>query len=112
MAEYGAAIAAKQRAGIINSTEQARALGLFLNHCNTDYNLVAVSREIVERAVSLTQNHRLRGYDAIQLATGLITSETLAAAGITDFIFVSADNNLLQVAQLEGLTVENPNLHP
>jgi uncharacterized protein len=111
LAEFAAAIAAKGRAGNISSVEQAKTLALFIGHCTVDYQLVEVSRTIIERAVNLTQNHRLRGYDAVQLATALITKETLMAANIqVDFILVAADEDLLKVGQLEGLAIENPNL--
>jgi uncharacterized protein len=112
MAEFAAAISAKRRAGLITPVEQARVLALFLSHCTAEYELVAVSRTIVERAVLLTQNHKLRGYDAVQLASALVTKEVLAGTGLVDFSFVTADSDLLQAAQLERLVVENPELHP
>jgi predicted nucleic acid-binding protein len=67
---------------------------------------------IVDRAMELAEKHRLRGYDATQLASTLIVYAELAASGVSQFDFVSADANLNAVAQAENLSVQNPNAHP
>jgi hypothetical protein len=67
---------------------------------------------VVEQAVQLTQRHRLRGYDAVQLATALDANATLVAAGLPALTFVAADDDLLAAARAEGLDADNPNLHP
>lgn len=110
--EFAAAISAKYRAGTISLTDRTDIINLFLSHCNNEYQLIAANRGVVDRAVTLVQSQPLRGYDAIQLASGLNSKDILAAANIADFIFVSADNNLTMAALAEGLTVENPNNHP
>jgi uncharacterized protein len=112
LAECGAAFALKQRTGAITTQEQSFALNLFLAHCNNEYNLITVTRQIIDRAVILTQQRKLRGYDAVQLATALQLKDVFANLNITNFTFISADNNLLQAAQAEGLALDNPNLHP
>jgi uncharacterized protein len=112
MAEFAAAVALKNRVGSLTSVEQQSALGAFITDCNTSYQLVEVSKSIIARAVTLTQKYVLRGYDAVQLATALDTRDYFATLGVTDFIFVTADNNLIIAATAEGLTVENPNNHP
>ena len=111
--EFAAAIASKGRAGSINSFEQTNTLALFLSHCKLEYELVGVSRTIIDRAVGLTQKYRLRGYDAVQLATALVTKEALIAANfLKNFTLITADQDLLNAGSLEGLSTENPNLHP
>lgn len=113
MAEVAAAIAAKHRAPQgITREERDDAVSDFLSDCNTRYLLVAVDRHVIERAVDLTQNHSLRGYDAIHLATALTVNATLTAANLPPLIFVAADNDLLAAANTEGLATENPNDHP
>jgi uncharacterized protein len=67
---------------------------------------------IVDRAMELAEKHRLRGYDAPQLASALIVHAELAASGGSQLVFVSADVNLNAVAQEENLSVQNPNDHP
>ncbi|MFP4439164.1 MAG: type II toxin-antitoxin system VapC family toxin [Chloroflexaceae bacterium] len=83
-----------------------------LHHSDTDYEIVAVSRAIISRAVALTQDYRLRGYDAVQLATALVANAQYVAASLPALTFVAADTDLITVAQAEGLVSENPNLHP
>ena len=53
----------------------------------------------------------MRGYDAVQLACGLMLNETLVVAQELPLIFVTADKNLLATAQAEGLQTEDPNTH-
>jgi predicted nucleic acid-binding protein len=113
LVEVTAALAAKHRAsGGITRKERDDAVTLFLNHCDVEYTLVAIKRSIIDRAVSLTQNHKLRGYDAIQLATALIANDALLAAGLSPLTIVAADDDLVAAAAAEGLNTENPNHHP
>ncbi len=62
--------------------------------------------------MSLTTRYKLRGYDAVHLACALQFNQLIVTSGYSPITFVSADNDLLQVAQTEGLMIENPNLHP
>jgi len=112
LAEVAAALAAKHRAPAgITRRERDAAVALFLNHCDREYELVVINRSLIEQAVTLTQNHRLRGYDAVQLATALVANEALIAAGLSPLTFVGADDDLIMAARAEGLAIENPNLH-
>ncbi|MEN8219356.1 MAG: type II toxin-antitoxin system VapC family toxin [Pseudomonadota bacterium] len=111
-AEVTAAIAAKHRAPKgITRQERDDAVNIFLQHCNTEYQLVHLNRIILARATHLTQNHRLRGYDAVQLATAFVINNVLTTSGFSDFTFVSADNDLILAAKSEGLSTDNPNLY-
>lgn len=102
LVEVAAALAAKHRApGGTTQKERDDAIALFLSHCVDEYVLVSVS---------LTQNHRLLGYDAVQLASALVTNDLLAAAGLLHLTFVAADDDLMVAARLEGLIAENPNV--
>ena len=114
LAEVAAALAAKQRApGGITLQERDSALALFLGQCSAQYHLVTPpTRVAIDRAVSLTQNHRLRGYDALQLAVALTANDALKAAQAGELTFVCADSDLLTAAQAEGMSVDNPNSHP
>ena len=57
------------------------------------------------------KRHRLRGYDAVQLATALVTTETLQLQSVSAPICVAADRDLLTAAA-EHLSAENPLSHP
>ena len=111
LVEAAAALAARQRGGFITIEERDNALDLLLLHADTEYNLVPLGRATVDRALALTQQHRLRGYDAVQLATGLRVAETWRAANLALPTFVSADQDLLAAAAIEGLATDNPNNH-
>ncbi len=112
LAEVAAALAAKERApGSLTRDERDRALALFLSHCDTDYALLSGSRTIIDQAVGLTQNHRLRGYDAVQLSTALAANDVLNATELGVLTFVAADDDLVAAARAEGLATENPNRH-
>lgn len=69
LAETAAVIGAKQRASDgITIIERDAILQRFLQHCNDEYGLIPTDRTTINRAVLLTQQHRLRGYDAVQLS--------------------------------------------
>lgn len=111
--EVAAALAARQRASAgITMTERDRLVALFLQHCDTEYMLVLLHSQIYYHAVRLTQHHRLRGYDAVQLAAALDINTLAVAAGLPALTFVAADDDLLAAARAEGLAAENPNLYP
>lgn len=110
--EVAAAIAARQRAGSkLTLEERDEAVSLLLRHCNSEYRMVPLTPNVIGRAVELTQSHRLRGYDAVQLATALVTNESLLAAGLEGLLFVTADNDLIKASTKEQLHSENPNRH-
>jgi uncharacterized protein len=113
LSEVGAALAAAHRApGGISLVERDEALNLFLGHCDIQYGVLGVTRPVVRVAVALTQAHRLRGCDAIQLAAALSANRGLIAANLSSLTLVAADDDLLAAARAEGLATENPNLHP
>ncbi len=60
----------------------------------------------------LTQQHRLRGYDAVRLSTALATNNALITSGLPGLTFVAADGDLVAAAHGEGLAADDPNLHP
>jgi len=109
LAEVAAALAAKHRAPQgITQQERDRALSRFLQDCDEHFLLLPIDRAMIDRAVELTQNHRLRGYDAVQLATALVASETLKSQNLSPPVFVAADDDLLAAAKAGGLPAGNP----
>ena len=62
--------------------------------------------------IDLTQRHRLRAYDAVQLATAPAANAALLAAGLPSLTFVAADSDLSAVARAQGLVAADPNLYP
>ena len=112
LAEVAAALAAKHRtAGGITQQQRERALSRFLQDCDEQFLLMPVDRPVIDQAVDLTQNYRLRGYDAVQLATALVASETLKSQNLALPVFVTSDNDLLAGARAENLPTDNPLNH-
>jgi uncharacterized protein len=111
--EAAAAIAARHRAPKgISQQERDDIVAAMLRHFDQQYQLISLTSVTLEKAVDLTQNHRLRGYDAIQLSVALTANQSLRQAGLPGLIFVAADRDLLAAAQQEGLEIKNPNDHP
>lgn len=113
LAEVAAALSAKQRAPQgLTLEERDRALGRFLQDCGESFVLLQVDRQVIDQAVELTQAHRLRGYDAVQLATALLANGDLVEQGHPPLVFVASDDDLLAAARAVGLLVDNPLNHP
>lgn len=111
--EVAAALAARHRAPKgISQKQRDNAVNLLLYHCHIQYRSVSLNKFAISRAVDLTQNYRLRGYDAVQLSLALVTNDALLAAGLNALTFVTADTDLITAAQNEGLMTDNPNLYP
>ena len=73
--------------------------------------VIGLDTSIIERAEDVLENHSLRTYDSIQLASAIEAHAYLLATGLPPLIFVSADNRLLTAANSEGLQIDDPNLH-
>ena len=89
----------------------AQAISEFKNDLQRQYQRVAVTGALIVQAMSMAEKHRLRGYDAVQLAAALQVLVACQALAVP-LVFVSADSNLNAAAAKEGLTVDNPTLHP
>ncbi|WP_445241307.1 type II toxin-antitoxin system VapC family toxin [Microcoleus vaginatus] len=78
-----------------------------------EYRVIDVDQTLIETATALVMQHPLRAYDSVQLASALrFQSTTLLSQPETRLVFVSADNPLLDIAQSEGLAIDNPNNYP
>jgi uncharacterized protein len=56
--------------------------------------------------------HRLRAYDAVQLAVVLEVQRLHRDAGLGPVTLISADQDLNTAATAEGMSVDDPNQHP
>lgn len=106
-----AAIVRKQRAGEVDSVQAQRAVADFEVDFETEYNVIEVTPAVVKRAMDLIKHYGLRGYDSIQLACAMEVNEVRLLVGLPSLIFVSADRSLNEAARIEGLPVEDPNVH-
>lgn len=109
-AEAAAAFAGKYRNGELTRADYAKILQDLAHDFAHQYLLIEIDQTLVDLAVNLTVRHKLRGYDAVQLAAALILNDLLIQAQFPPAVLVVADNNLLSAAQNEGLLTENPTL--
>jgi len=74
------------------------------------YTIIPLITDDYERAATLTYQHPLKAFDAIQLAVALRYQEMLNAIQV-DIVFVSGDKTLNSAAQGAGLAIDNPFSH-
>lgn len=89
-----------------------QALTDFRYDFQAQYQLVEISPALMQEAMSLAEKHRLRGYDAVQLAAAVQVHAVHTAMAVKSITFVSADLTLNAAATAESLGVDDPNSHP
>ena len=109
--EVIAAITRRVRGGHITPVHGARALASARVDWSNRYISLNVDDPTVRRAMDLAEVHGLRGSDAIHLAAAVLLHQQRQAMGLAPLTFVSADQEQLRAAAIEGLAVEDPNLH-
>lgn len=109
LVETIAAICRREREQSITLTERNTLITAFRQDSRDSYNIWSVTTEIYIFAGDLCRSHRLRAYDAIQLACVIALREYTQANQAPEPIFICADHALLDIATVEGLTTENPN---
>ncbi|MCS7301756.1 MAG: type II toxin-antitoxin system VapC family toxin [Fimbriimonadales bacterium] len=110
--EMASAVTRRQRAGNISASEAQRILSNFDADWGVRCTIITVDEEILERAYTLVRTYGLRAYDAVHLAVALELQGWFVLLGERTLTLLSADNALLQCAQQEGLSVDNPTNHP
>lgn len=109
--EVVSAISRRQRGGSLTQTAAQKSIARFRRDFQNKLRVLRLTDIVTSEAMRLAETHGLRGYDAVQLATGLELANRFASNNLPSINFISADNQLNQVAQTEGLTVDNPNNH-
>lgn len=112
LVEVVAAICRRAREKSISITERDRLITLFRQDSEQGYNSWPVTTGLYNAAGNLCRSHRLRAYDAVQLACVLALRQYTLVNQAPEPIFVCADVGLLEIAGAEGLQFENPNNYP
>jgi uncharacterized protein len=107
-AEIVTALALRGRSSTLAPAHVRAAITRFRQVCRRGYALIDASAPVVDLAMSLAEQHGLRGYDAIQLATALSLRAALPARRRPALTFVSADGGLNVAATSVGLSVVDP----
>lgn len=102
-AETRAALARRQREGVIGTPEMAKIKSALLDDWQRFF-VVPVSLVIAKLAGDLAEFHALRGMDAVHLATALWLQEQQPAP----LTFAVWDTRLLEAASSAGFAVEGP----
>lgn len=109
--EVTAAAAGRLRGKSITQPEFDHMHTIWLTDFQYDYNVTQLVPAHITTGIELVMRHRLRGYDAVHLACALLLNAALLAQQLPALTFVSADQDLLNAAQIEGLMTDNPNLY-
>lgn len=108
--EVAAGILGKARTGEVAFEEAVSCVRVFRGDLGDVYQVVEVSPIVTEKALEVAQNHLLRAYDCLQLATVLLLQEQRNQARIEPLTLLSSDVDLNAAAKAEGLAVEDPAL--
>lgn len=109
LVETSCAFARRLREGVLASDECAKLEAAVDYDAEYHYHILEVTRATLQAARKLAKRHPLRAYDAVHLATALLASQSLEAAGKPPVLFVCADDQLLAAAEAEGMAATNPN---
>src|SRR2546423_3109000 len=114
LVEVVASICRKAREQDMALEERNTIIDDFRRDVRSSYSVWVVDNALYIAAGDLCRTHRLRAYDAIQLACAVAVREDVLVAQSPDteqpdFLFVSADFGLLTIARAEGFSSENPN---
>ena len=112
LVEVVASICRKGHEKSITMDERDKVIATFRQDTLEGYDVRAVTTETYTKAGDLCRVHRLRAYDAVQLACALHLRDETRKKKLPDPILVCADNNLLSIASAEGLDIDNPNSYP
>jgi len=114
LVEVVASICRKAREHNMSREERDSTIDDFRRDVQNTYSVWVVDNALYIAAGDLCRSHRLRAYDAVQLACAMAVREDVLVAQSPDteqpdFLFVSADFGLLTIARAEGFSSENPN---
>jgi len=109
LVEVVATICRKAREQSIADEERDSLINTFRQDCQSAYIIWPVTTTIYTAAGNLCRSHRLRAYDAVQLACVLALRDETTASESPIPIFICADNGLIETAIAEKLNIENPN---
>lgn len=109
VAEAAAAFATIARIGRISGRIRDRTFNRYMKTVSAYFHLLPVTEHLIDLAARLTQQHPLKGYDAVQVAAALCLQQALGPE--RPLTFVAGDKNVIAAAQAEGLAIDSPFWH-
>jgi predicted nucleic acid-binding protein len=110
--EVTSAITRRQTAGDFSPAQAGAILGHFHRHLRDRYSIIELTPVLFAHAMLTARKHRLRAYDAVQLAVAIEIRQQRHDTGFGPVTLVSADRDLNAAATAEGFAVVDPDLHP
>jgi predicted nucleic acid-binding protein len=110
--ELLAAVYRRVRTGTLTPVQAGQIEAVFRHELSTHFQVIPLGTVILDRAMELVAVHPLRAYDALQLAAALYFQSQSVALGLPPPTLLSADHALNLAASSEGMSVDDPNLHP
>jgi predicted nucleic acid-binding protein len=107
-----AAIFRRVRTKTLSLGQAHQIEGVFRVDLTTRFRSIPADAAVLDEAMRLVAIHPLRAYDAIQLAIAMALKAQNLVVGAAEPTFISADKILNRAAAAEGLTTDDPNLHP
>ena len=106
-----------RRVGATSPSDAATIIAAFRHDFANQYDTLEVTNRLIAQSMDLAETHRLRGYDAVQLAAALEVNRRSLAAGLAVFggppmVLISSDDEINQAAASEGIIIEDPNNYP
>jgi uncharacterized protein len=110
--EVSSAITRRQHKGDLSPAQAGAILGHFRRHLTQRYRVLELTPSLFTKAMLAARKHRLRAYDAVQLAVALEVHRLHQDAGLGPVTLVSADQDLNTAATAEGMAVDDPTMYP
>ena len=110
--EVTSAITRRQHGGDLSPASAASILGHLRRHLSQRYRVIELTNALFDSAMLLARKHRLRAYDAVQLAVALEVNRLRASAGLGPVTLICSDQALNDAAIAEGFAVDDPRQHP
>jgi uncharacterized protein len=108
--EVASAITRRQYKGDLTPARAGAILRHFRRHLTDRYRVVELTAPLCDHAMLLARKHRLRAYDAVQLAVAFEVNRLQQIARLGPVTLVCSDQALNIAANAEGFTVDDPAL--
>jgi uncharacterized protein len=94
-AEFIAALFRRVRTGDIVEADAGAVATQFKIDFRKRYQIVEITEQLINSAMTLAEKHGLRGYDAVQLSAAVELQSVRTALSLSTITFVCADNQLI-----------------
>lgn len=110
--EVTAAITRRGRLHGLLTPAATAALAQLQSDLSSLFHIIEITPSLLDDAISNARKYALRGYDAVQLSAVLEINSLRLAFSLPAITLVSADTELNAASATEGLSIDDPNLHP